>query len=147
MDDDAVDALARTLGQEAGQGLQMSRYMGRRPPTHTRPPPDVVVMMHTDVQEHLAQAAENLKVNLIQLVPFNFTEIRLELNGVYIPRPNTDNALLCEGFLKGKKGAKASAVAERLADDEVFACDPAEDVRQAENWLKAIYEMETGEEL
>lgn len=147
MDDDAVDALARTLGQEAGQGLQMSRYMGRRPPTHTRPPPDVVVMMHTDVQEHLAQAAENLKVNLIQLVPFHSNDIILECNGIRLPKPIPSNMLVCEGFLKGKKGAKAAAVAERMADDGVFACDPEEGVAQAENWLKAIYEMETGEEL
>ena len=137
---DAAEAMRMQLLKAHMEGQMRSSLMGGQPTKNIQSLP-------YGVQEHLSAAADSLGVGLVQIVPFNSTEIRLELNGVYIPRPNTDNALLCEGFLKGKKGAKASAVAERLADDEVFACDPAEDVRQAENWLRAIYEMETGEEL
>lgn len=100
-----------------------------------------------DAQENLYVAAKELKVELRQLVPFNTKQVVLELNGRNIPIPSYRNAVLAEGFLRGKKGAKAAAVAKRLTDEGTFACDVSVDVRQAMNWLRATYEMETGEEL
>lgn len=100
-----------------------------------------------DAQEHLHAAALELGVELRQIVEFGEAQVRLCLNNNTIPNPNLKNIMMCEGFLMGKKGAKAASVAKRMADDDVFGCDVGEDVAQAMNWLRAIYEIETGEEL